>query len=192
MVPKQLEDGRFPVVDIWTIALTEVFITPYTPEPEKMPTLYIGWSDLNHFTMMGFKRLLHIDTVRGVEPTGYGFGFALYAASALAVKFAGPDGIWSFPTTRSVDANELWARMKKLRFNWMSGPFVHTEKLKYDTADILLGQSVLDAGLVVRLGQKHGRQWASFRSPPTTNFAYDLKYRAKRLSAWEKYNAPHA
>lgn len=190
MVPKHLDDGRYPVVDVWTHTMTEVIITPWTADPKRPHKLFIGAADLNHLDTTKY-RLLHIDTVRGVEPSGYGFGFALYAAAALAVKFAGPDGIYSMPSTRSIDASELWTRMKKLSFSWMGGPFVRELPRKYETYDFLLGQSVLDSGLVVRLGQKYGRQWASFRPPPTKNFAYDLKFTAKKLSPSEKYFAAH-
>ncbi len=192
MVPKQLDDGTYPVVDVWTRAMDEVVITPYVAEPKKLPPLFIGAGELNFLSVRDGHRLLHIDTVRGVEPAGYGFGFTLYAAAALSAKFAGPDGIFSISGTRSIDASELWARMHKLTFSWMSGPLAKSVQLKFDTIDYILGQSVLDSGMVVRIGEKYGRPWASFRKPPTTNFAYGLKFKAKKLDAWAKYMAKHA
>lgn len=191
MVPKTLSDGSFPVVDVWTTALSEVIISPYQKEPLKMPPIYIGAADLNRLiTLPTGKRVMHIDALRGVEPAGYGFGFALYAASALATKFSGPDGIYSIGRDRSIDASDLWARMKKMYFSWMSGPLAkNIEYWQYDDdfgVDYILGQTVLDSGLVVRLGQKYGKQWASFRKPPTKALSFSLKYRAKKLEAWER------
>lgn len=201
MVPKKFDDGRYPVVDVWTWSMDEVVLTPWQAEPVKFPPTFIGASELNRSIMVKGKRLLHIDTVRGVEPTGYGFGFALYAASALAAKFAGPDGIFSVQRDRSIDASELWKRLKTISFGPMQGPlgkeapyWLHEGSSVRETSfmnggiDYILGQSVLDSGLVVRVGHKlyDRKPWASFRAPPTTNFAYDMKYRTKKLDAWEK------
>ena len=192
MVPKRLSDGRYPVVDVWTRTMEEVVITPFMVEPKKMPKIFIGASEFGNTINVKWQHLMRIDTVRGVEPAGYGFGFILYAATALSAKFTGPEGIYSVPNDRSIEASELWSRLKQLSFHWTAGPLGKTTTIagapfrSPSNIDYILGQSVLDSGLVTRVGEKYGRQWASFRKPPTDNFAYDLKYKAKKLSAWER------
>ena len=198
-VPKRMSDGRFPLIDVWHFA-DRTYIVPFSKKMER-PKGYIGWADLlgpsPDSALLGGRKLARVHTSHAVEPQGFGFGFVLYAAAALAAmtrtSFWGvfsPDDT-SVADRRSRDADAVWDRLKTIPFR--GTPLAHRHKLKatpddidgstFDfVGDVLTGAAVLNSGLVVRIGRTT-KQGLSFTPPPNEAqraFAYDVKYVIKK------------
>jgi hypothetical protein len=224
LVPKKMSDGYFPVVDVWGSPGEDSYLAPFKASPT-MPKNYIGrvshdGSEPMEAIYKG-KRLLRVHTASGVEPVGFGFGYILYAAAALALGMrSGYDGIFSLRGglntpggARSIDANELWKRLTTIRLGHgrplaqeaSLQVWVETLSTGYGEdgdepgmemqirpGEVLLTQDVLDSGLVTRLT---GRPWAKFRPMPAAaqeQLALDIKYKTKKPTPFEKYTVSHA
>ena len=93
IVPKRLLDGRYVPVDVWRSANGGVvYITPYDAS-RSLPKLYIGAATYfgeppGEGTSRGvYGTLSRVHTASGVIPEGVGFGYTLYCAAALAIRY---------------------------------------------------------------------------------------------------------
>lgn len=222
LVPKKMSDGYFPVVDVWASPGEDSYIAPFRMQPTIAPKNYIGRVSHDGAEPMEAiykgKRLLRVHTASGVEPVGYGFGYILYAAAALALGMrSGYDGIFSLcgglstpGGARSIDANELWPRLTTIPLGhgrplaqeaslqvWVEGLETGYDEdepgleMQDRPGEVLLTQDVLDSGLVVRLTE---RPWGKFRPIPATaqeRLALDIKYKTKKPTPFERYMVSH-